>query len=453
MPELGNWSGTIRSRPAAVVKPDSIDAVVAILTDSQTCPAPVRPAGNYHSTTECAVADGGTFVDMTGLRAILEITNERVRVEAGAIYADVAAALARKGLSFFVNLEIGNVTLGSVATCATKDGAFPGEFGQAGAYVTHVRLVTVTGAVIDVDESQSELLAAIRSSYGTLGIVVEVTLRIGPLVPIAVRHTNYRTEDFLADLPRLRRRKASLALYLFPFADCVTVQSRSPAAAGSRLNPWVWRARNFGVACAIPLCSRFSKLIPVRSWRYAAIDFMLAIARWLLEALLHSQRTLPSDQITRYRHRPRLARFTFSIFAFPADRYAEVLVAYREFCADHYRRYRYRPDLLSVGYHVTRSRHALLSYSWDGDVLTIDPVATGGAEWDRFVDGFNEFCIAHGGKPLLNQTPRLTRAQVQTAFGKRLERFRELRAEWDPDGRLLNAHFRRLFAEAPEESS
>lgn len=446
MPSLSNWSGTVRTHPAAVATPASIDDVVAVMTDTVRYPSPVRPLGNYHSTTRCAAGDAGTLIDMTRMRRVIEIADDHVRVEAGAIYKDVADTLARQGKAFFVNLQIGNATMGSIATCATKDGSFPGELGQAGAYVTRVKMVTADGVVREIGDGDPELLSAVRSSYGLLGVVVEVVVSIRALEPISILHVNFSTEGFLEALPELRERGGSLSFYLFPFADRVTAQLRGAATPSAPLNRWVWRVRNFSVAYSVPLGSRFAKLMPLRAWRYGLISAFDCIARRVLASLLHAERTLPTDQIMRYRHRPKLARFTFSIFAFPEERFADVLREYRRFCADHYLEHGYRPDLLSIGYRVAKSRHALFSYSWDGNVMTIDPVATGGPDWDRFVERFNEFCIARGGKPLLNQTPGLTSKQMRAAFAARVDRFNELRAALDPGGRLLSEHFRRLLS-------
>ena len=444
MPKRSNWSGTVRTSPAVIAMPETVDDVVAIVTDTQRYPSPVRAVGNFFSTTDCTAADAGTLVDMTRMRRVVEITDDSVRVEAGAIYKDVADALARQGKAFFVDLQVGNATLGSIATCATKDGSFPGERGDAGAYVTRITWVTAAGEIRESDDRDPVLFSALRSSYGLLGVVVEVTVRIRSLEPISIRHVNYTIEGFLDVLPQLCRN-GSLCFYLFPFADRVTAQLRKPATPGTRLNRWVWRFRNFAVAHAVPLGTRCANLVPVRSWRYALISAFDAVACWVLATLLCAERTLPTDQITRYPRRPKLARFTFSIFAFPEQRYPDVLRQYRRFCADHYAEHGYRPDLLTIGYRVAQSRHALFSYSWECDVMTIDPVAFGGPEWDRFVDCFNEFCIARGGKPLMNQTPRLTAAHLRAAFAARVDRFNEVRRALDPGGRLLNQQFRRLL--------
>ena len=78
-------------------------------------------------------------------------------------------------------------------------------------------------------------------------------------------------------------------------------------------------------------------------------------------------------------------------------------------------------------------------------MITIDPVSTGGAAWTRFLDAYNEFCIGRDGKPLLNQTPQLTPAQLHRAYGDRLEAFARARRAHDPEDRLLNPYFGALL--------
>jgi FAD/FMN-containing dehydrogenase len=103
---------------------------------------------------------------------------------------------------------------------------------------------------------------------------------------------------------------------------------------------------------------------------------------------------------------------------------------------------------LSVGYRVAEDQSSLLSYSYDGNMITIDPVSTGGEAWVTFLGAYNQFCSDHGGVPLMNQTFGLTRAFVQKALGDRLQAFAEARQTFDPEGRLLNDYFRDLLAVA-----
>ena len=141
-------SGARVTRPAVVAYPTTVDEVVAIVRDRHAYPGPVRAIGSTHSTTACGAADGGTLVDMTGMNRIISIGDDTVTAEAGALYIDVADALREQNLQFFVNVEIGNLTLGSAACCGTKEASFmPDEFGQVGSYVAGMKLVTPAGPI------------------------------------------------------------------------------------------------------------------------------------------------------------------------------------------------------------------------------------------------------------------------------------------------------------------
>jgi hypothetical protein len=78
--------------------------------------------------------------------------------------------------------------------------------------------------------------------------------------------------------------------------------------------------------------------------------------------------------------------------------------------------------------------------------VSFDPVCTGNYGWQEFYQAYNEFASQRGGVPLFNQTPFLTRKQVQKAFGpERLKVFEGYRKRLDPEGRLLNRAFKELL--------
>jgi hypothetical protein len=94
---------------------------------------------------------------------------------------------------------------------------------------------------------------------------------------------------------------------------------------------------------------------------------------------------------------------------------------------------------------VFKDQNSLLSYSYDGSVMTIDPVSTGNPGWEAFLDAYNQLSSDQGGLPLLNQTPRVTPAQVQKALGPRLQHFAAARKGYDPNDRMLNEFFRNVL--------
>ena len=90
----------------------------------------LRAVGSNHSTTPCGVAEGGTVVDMRKMNRIIEIRPDSVTTQAGVLYIDVDQELQKHNLQFYVNVELGNLTMGSAACGGTKDASMPGEFGQ-----------------------------------------------------------------------------------------------------------------------------------------------------------------------------------------------------------------------------------------------------------------------------------------------------------------------------------
>ena len=442
-----NWFGDLVSHAQAVAEAASTDDVVNVLKNPAQYPSPVRAVGANHSTAPCAVVNGGTILKMSGMNRILDISNGTVTAEAGALYIDVAKELETQNLQFYVNTEIGNLSVGSAACCGTKDSSMPGEFGQVGSYVSRIKMALPSGDFLEVTDDQPDLMQKVRSSYGTFGIVCEVTFRVRPILPMAVRHQTFTLDDFIQKLPALKAGGESLMFYIFPFDNLITVEFRKyDSAAPGDPNRSVWPLRNYLWASAGPLvCANAENDIADQTVRYQVIDGFNKLWRWKLENLIQSGNTVATDQIIRYPPTGGASRYTFSLWAFPEDTYPAILLSSFAFCQQYYRQNGYRVNMLFVGYYVAKDQNSLLSYSYDGNVMTIDPVSTGNAGWDQFLAAYNQFSSDQGGIPLFNQTNGITPAQAQKAWGDRLKVFAAARRSYDPDGRLLNDYFRDLL--------
>jgi FAD/FMN-containing dehydrogenase len=442
-----NWFGDIVSHPAVIVDANSVDDIVRVLKDPVTYPSPVRAVGSNHSTAPCGVAEGGTLIRMK-MKRILNVGTDSLTVETGARHIDLAKALEAQGLQFYVNTEIGNLSAGSAAIAGTKDASFPGEYGQVGSYITGVKMVLPGGDLVEITEEQSpQLMQILRSSYGLLGIVYEVTYKIKPLTPMHVHHTTYSLQDFLSALPDLKALGYSMMFYIFPFVDKITVEFRkyNPGATGEP-NHFAWQSRNETWGTVGPkLGYHIEESCSIPAIRYGMIDALNAAWRSQLETIVCGDYTVPPDQIIDYPLVSSDSRYTFSLFAFPEEDYPAVITGFYKFCKDYYAQKGYRSNLLYVGYSVAQDQQSLLSYSWDGPVMTIDPVSTANPGWNQFIDAYNQFCIERGGRPLPNQTPGLTAAMLKNAYGDKLTLFENTRKQYDPTNRLLNAYFRALL--------
>jgi FAD binding domain len=446
-----NWTREQVSYPCAEIEVHSVDEIRQILGDPERYPSPVRGLASRHSTTRCGEADGGTVVDVRGLNRILDIGADSVTAEPGALYIDVARELERRGLQFHVNIELGNLSLGAAAICATKDASMPGEFGQVNSYAVGMKVLTPSGEIVEITEDDPGLLQAARSCYGLFGIVVEVTFRVRPLQAMAVYHEVFKLDDFIGRLPELVARGESMMLYLFPYLGQIMVEFRrytgTEDAATSRSRHFGWRVRNFAWSKGVPTFANLAeRYIPSRRLRYGAVNAVNRLAvPAMMRRIVSYGHTIPTDQMIRYPLEAGRSKYTFSIWAFPEEWYGETLREYFRFANDYYRRVGWRPNMTHVGYRIAQDQSSLFSYTHEGTALTIDPVCTGAPGWNDFLDAYNTFCSDHGGSPLLNQTPRLTPDQVRRAFGERIDRFQEYRRRFDRHDRLLSGYFRELL--------
>lgn len=447
--EVHNWFGDIVWSPRAQVTPSTTEDIVAAVQDPEKYPSPVRAVGSNHSTTACAAAPSGTTMFMSAMTRIISIGVDTVTTQPGALYKDVADELVKHGLQFFVNIELGDLSMGAAAMCGTKEAAFPGEHGQVSSYCIGARIVLATGELREITEADATIIQAFRSSYGTFGITYEVTFRVRPMEPMSVRHRVYSLDKYLAALPELVASAQSLMMFMDPMRDKIAVEFRSyhEPKKGQRYSHWQWKFRNFLWKDVGPIWA-FStrRFVPTRQLRSVSLAILSIVTFPLLRLVIRGKNTVAAEQQIRYPPVANDCRYTFSIWAYPADRYPDALRAYFKFCKDYYRDHGFRLTMPSVGYRTYQDQQALLSYSFDGDAITIDPVTTPEPGWDEFQKAYDEFAPQFGGQPLLNQTKYLTRDLVVAAYGDRIDALERQRVSMDPDGRFLSPYFRELFA-------
>jgi FAD/FMN-containing dehydrogenase len=138
-----NYDGSITASPKQLACAQTVEEIQTILRDTVNYPSPVRAMGNYHSLTPCASSDG-TIVSLSKMAQVVAIdsTNPTFTAQAGMQIIDASKALRAQNLQMMLNIEIGNMTLGSAACCHSKDALDGIEFGQVSSYVTQMKWVT-----------------------------------------------------------------------------------------------------------------------------------------------------------------------------------------------------------------------------------------------------------------------------------------------------------------------
>jgi hypothetical protein len=447
-----NYDGGITACPAQLVFPSTVAEIQSVLRDVGRYPGPVRAMGSYHSLTPCA-SSTGTIINMSRMTRIVKIDRERMTftAETGLQFIIASRTLRAQDLQFLTNIEIGNMTLGAAACCHTKDGLDGGEFGQVGSYVTGIKWVTPSGELAEASEQDDPaLMYLMRSSYGLCGVAYEVTFRIKELeaihfsyLPRPIKDLTEKEVDTIID--------ASKGLICWTVRGWAHFQTRKhvdrvgPFAslfAASRRTLWNHIEARVG---------RFiDSSIPTKPLRDASLDAWFAGNKLLMSALhLVGGATLynPDKTIDYSRTRPS-AKYAFTFWAFPRGQWLEVLREYLEFSEEHFKKYDFRCNMPLGSYFIRKDTHAILSYSHDGDIFSVDPIHayTDKPAWDRFLNEFNEFSYKRKGIPLLNQSPFVERRHVEAAYGERWKKFSAQVKAADPQRRMLNPFFADLLS-------
>jgi FAD/FMN-containing dehydrogenase len=447
-----NYDGGITASPEQLVYPGTVAEIQSILKDTGRYPGPVRAMGSYHSLTPCASSDG-TIIDMSRMKRIVKIDRERMTftAEAGLQFIEASWSLRAQSLQFLTNIEIGNMTLGAAACCHTKDGLDGGEFGQVGSYVTAIKWVTPSGELAQASEANDPgLLYFMRSSYGLCGVIYEVTFRIKPLEAIQFSYLP-RSIDGLTPEEVDRIIDASKGLICWTVGRSAHFQTRKQVdkvgpfgslfAAGRRK---LWNHIEARVGRFI------DHSVPTKPLRDASLDAWFAGNRLIMSTLqrVGGATLYNPDKTIDYSSTPPSARYAFTFWAFPRSKWLGALRDYLRFSEKHFEKYGFRCNMPLGSYFIRQDAHAILSYSHDGDVFSIDPIHayTDKPAWDRFLREFNEFAYERNGIPLLNQSPFVERRHVEAAYGTRWSAFSARVRMEDPQERMLNPFFANLLS-------
>ncbi len=417
--------------------------------DWKRYPAPVRPIGSGSSTTRCIAANGGTQLDLSALNRVLKIDRDTVTVQPGIALTDLAEVLGEEGLELIGGFDLANRTVGGAVAAAGLEASMAGDVGQFAAHVVQLKVLSPNGKKFVVSDKTKSLLALMRLSYGLLGVIYEVTLRVRPIQGFAVQTAKVSFKDFGRLGSKLLSATAGVKLYLLPFRDRIYLELRRPAAEADPGRKFAWRLKDWAVYSALPEAARsLGMALPIRQLRYPLIDSLSEAAQSLVNNALLRSGSNSVEQSGRYRSLGSKSRFTYATWAFPAAEFANTALAYKLFCKEHYARTGFRCDMPTVGFRMNRDRSALLSPSFDSPMFTISPLSTQLDGWDDFLFDFADFAAHNRGVPFFNQTRNITAEVVQQRFGNRLAFFDKVRRELDPDNRLLNSFFQSFFPQA-----
>jgi FAD/FMN-containing dehydrogenase len=439
-------SSGIYRRPRLVLKLKRFEDLPSVLAKNKSYPTPIRMVGADYSQTRCVGGDGGTTVDVGALDKILEFGETTVRAQAGVRVGTLVRALAERGLELPLTPEMGQISLGAVAVTTLPQASFAPGVAQLSSCVTELKLITPQGKQMIVTERERDLMRVLRSSFGLLGVVHEVVLRVQPLTPVKIDYHVLSLKDFSARFASIINAPGALRLHISPFNDRITVERRTLDESASLSRSGIWQIRNSVMRNVLPAFgSTVGSVLAAPGLRAVMLSGMQKALRATLDRSTRGVAMYAHEWMRDMPNEAWKARHTYSLWAFPEASYPKVLAEYFTFCKSYYKEHRYRCNVVSGASRLHQDRGSLFSASYLGPMFTLEPSSNGEKGWDDFLIDFNDFASALGGTPTFNQTRALQPEHVAKSFGERVKLFRALRQRTDPLNRLRNSYFAYLL--------
>ncbi|MGW3149507.1 FAD-binding oxidoreductase [Streptomyces sp. NPDC001177] len=189
--------------PAVVLPVRNPRDIAAALAYARTAQVPVTARSGGHGISGRSTNDRGLVIDLSRLNAVevLDVHSGRIRVEAGARWGDVAAALAPYGLVLSSG-DTGDVGVGGLAT-AGGIGLMSRLHGLTIDHMRAAELVLADGSMVRTDaENDPDLFWAVRGAGANFGVATAFEFQADPGGQVTVAVTVYDAADTVAFLTR-----------------------------------------------------------------------------------------------------------------------------------------------------------------------------------------------------------------------------------------------------------
>jgi FAD/FMN-containing dehydrogenase len=438
-------SGLYR-RPRLVMRAKRSEDIPAILVNSKAYPTPVRIVGGDYSQTRCVGGDGGTTVNLSPLDKILEFEEDTVRAQAGVRVGTLVRALAERGQELPLTPEMGHMTLGAVAVTTLPQASYGPGLAQLSSLVKELKLITPQGKAMTVTDRNVDLLRVLGSSFGLLGVVHEVVLKVQPLAPVRIEYQSHSLKEFTARFAGIVKAPGALRLHISPFKDEITVESRIIDESADVTRSGIWQVRKSVMRNVLPAFgSTVGSVLAPPGVAGAVVSGMQRALRATLDRAGRNVVMYAHEWMRDLPQEAWKSRYTYTLWGFAQADYPKLLGEYFAFCKSYFKQHGFRCNVVNGASRLHQDRSSLFSVSFGGPMFTLEPSSTGERGWDEFLIDFNDFASALGGVPTFNQSRALKPEHIAKAFGERAKLFRALRQRTDPLNRLCNSYFAHLL--------
>jgi FAD-linked oxidoreductase len=426
-----NWAREQRCAPVVFERPSDEAAISACVWQAAERGATIRAVGSGHSFTDIACTDG-VMLDMSGMQRILDIDHRtgRVTVEGGITLHALGPMLAEHGLALANQGDIDRQSItGAISTATHGTGA---RLPNLSAQIVGMRLVTATGEVCELTEdTDREALLAARVAMGTLGVISAVTIQAVPLYTLHRHDETMPLAETLDRLDEFADASDHFEFFVFSYADrAIRRTTRRSTDEPHRTPSWQRAVRERLDNGALGALCRFGRRFPGRAPH--------------LNRLITAVASNGDEEDHAYRIYPNRREVRFTEMEYAIDR-AHARVAIEQVIA--LVRSRRLPILYPLEVRFVAADDAFLSPSHRRETCYIAVHQYSGMEFESYFRGVEAIMDSLDGRPHWGKRHYQTAATLRPRYPE-WDRFRRVRARFDPDGVFGNGYTRRVLGPA-----
>ena len=422
-----NWAGRFCYRAQRFARPNTEAELVDLVQDSQK----VRVFGSGHSFNDGVVSEE-TLVSLDDYSGVVrrDVAKKQLTVKGGTRVRKVVKLLLDDGLAFEA---LPSHDAQSIAGILSTDVHGTGrDWGFVNESVVSLKLIDGNGEVHECRPSDDLFKAAV-GGVGAVGIISEVVVRGVERFNVEQDVKTMSVSYVEKNLDRLLEEHEHLSLYLFPFAR------------RCRINTWNATLKGKTRFGKIREFVRISADALMAAWvgNLFAYTGLLRFASPLYGIERGSNLVLESnDAFNRsIYHLHQELEFTVP--------FEETFKTCRDFLGLYEKMYRAGMPYLILEVRFTPARDRTLMGAGHGRRSTwIDLVCNDSSGFEGYYAAAEELIKEIGARPHLGKfCESFGNADMARLHGHRFERFLNLVATRDPDGKFANAFIRRVFGQ------
>lgn len=416
-----NWSGGLQCVPRGRFSPVSEDQLSEFLA---TTSGPVRPVGAGHSFTPLVPTDGHLVV-IDQLTGMLDHDAQTLQATfgAGTRLGDMGPMLGSVGQNMLNLPDIDRQTLAGATATATHGTGI--GFTCLSGFVTSLRLITPAGDTLEVSEhTNADLFDAARVSLGALGVITRMTLQNRSPYRLKAKNWVEPIEDVLRNFDESAASHRHFEMFPLTHSDYALTLAIDETDEPVN-NPPASPEEDAAFAEAMA------------HWATLPPRERLPLVNGLAEQIQASEAV---DESYRILSNIRNGRFNEMEYSVPLENGAACLREILRTIID-----KEVDVVFPLEYRYVRRDDTWLSMSaGHEDHAAISIHRTASEDYRPYFDLIEPIFWKYGGRPHWGKVHSLGSAEL-TKLYPRFKDFQALRAELDPQGRMLNDHLRKIF--------